>query len=196
MDLIFVRHGRTEMNDLACFSGRTDCELTDEGFRQAVEVKSLLQGLSFDGVYVSPLKRTVQTAEVFNKEYKLDDRLLEMDFGVFEGLRYTEIEKKYPDTLQSWNEDYQNYRIPGGESLEDVFDRVEHFIQDIRKKHDRVLVVTHEGVIRCALSLVFSSRDHFYRFKIDNGSVSIISFNGDYSFIKTINSSNSAFCGK
>ena len=190
MELIFVRHGRTELNDLGCFLSRTDCDMTDEGFKQAGEVKSLLREVSFDGVYVSPLQRTVQTAEVLNREYRLDSRLLEMNFGVFEGLQYTEIEKRYPDTLKSWNADYQKFRIPGGESLEDLFDRVESFIEDMRKNHERILVVTHGGVIRCALSLVFSSRDHFYKFQVDHGSVSIVASDGNYSFIKAINSKN------
>ena len=188
MDMIFVRHGRAELNASGCFVGRTDCDMTDEGYKQIEEAKSLLGDAPFDGVYVSPLKRAIQTAEILYRDYKVDNRLCEMDFGVFEGLRYTEIEERYPDYLKSWNEDYQKYRIPGGESLEDVFDRVEDFIKDIKKNHERVLAVTHGGVIRCALSLVFSSRDHFYRFQVDHGSVSIIASDGDYSYIKAVNS--------
>ncbi len=186
MDIVFVRHGKTRLNDLGCFVGNTDCDISKEGLKQAEKVKDFLGKISFDGVYVSPLRRTIQTADVLCKEYTLDDRLREMNFGVFEGLKYGEIEQKYPDYIKAWNEDYENYRIPKGESLQDVFHRVESFIDDVRNKHERILVVTHGGVIRCALSLVLSSREFFYKFKVDPGSVSIVEYDGDYGFIKGI----------
>lgn len=186
MDIVFVRHGKTQLNDLGCFIGNTDCDISVEGLRQAEKVKGFLDKFSFDGIYVSPLKRTIQTANILSKKYILDDRLREMNFGVFEGLNYEEIKQKYPDYLRLWNEDYENYRIPNGESLQDLFDRVEDFIKDVKRKHKRVLVVTHGGVIRCALSLIFSSREFFYKFKIDPGSVSIVEYDGHYGFIKGI----------
>jgi len=186
MDIVFVRHGKTKLNDLGCFIGNTDCDISEEGLKQAEKLKSYLGKISFDGVYVSPLKRAVQTAEVLIKKYTLDDRLREMNFGVFEELSYEEIEQMYPDYLREWNEDYRKYRIPEGESLEDVFNRVEDFLDDIKNRHERVLVVTHGGIIRCALSLVLSSRELFYKFKVDHGSVSIVEFDGDFGFIKGI----------
>lgn len=186
MDIVFIRHGKTQLNDLGCFIGNTDCDISEEGLRQAEKVKGFLDKFSFDGIYVSPLKRTIQTANILSKKYILDDRLREMNFGVFEGLNYEEIKQKYPDYLRLWNEDYENYRIPNGESLQDLFDRVEDFIKDVKRKHKRVLVVTHGGVIRCALSLIFSSREFFYKFKIDPGSVSIVEYDGHYGFIKGI----------
>ncbi|MFY9178030.1 MAG: alpha-ribazole phosphatase [Caldicoprobacterales bacterium] len=186
MDIVFVRHGKTRLNDLGCFIGNTDCSLSEEGLKEAEKVKDFLRGMSFDRVYVSPLKRTVQTANVLGCEYVLDDRLREMNFGIFEGLKYKEIEQKYSDYLRSWNQDYENYTIPEGESLQDVFNRVDNFINDVRNKHKRVLAITHGGVIRCALSLIFSSRAFFYKFKIDSGSVSIVEYDGDYGFIKGI----------
>lgn len=186
MDIVFVRHGKTGLNERGCFIGNTDCDISEEGLKQAEKIKNFLGKFSFDGVYVSPLKRAVQTANVLSKEYILDDRLREMNFGVFEGLSYQEIKKMYPEYLRAWNEDYQKYRIPGGENLEDVFNRVEDFIDDIKNGHERVLVVTHGGVIRCALSLILSSRELFYKFKIDHGSVSIVEFDGGYGFIKGI----------
>jgi len=186
VDIVFVRHGKTSLNDQGCFIGNIDCDISEEGLKQAEKVKDFLGKISFDGVYVSPLKRAVQTADVLSKKYILDDRLREMNFGLFEGLSYKEIEQMYPDYLRAWNADYQKYRIPGGESLEDVFDRVEDFINDIISRHERVLVVTHGGVIRCALSLTLSSREFFYKFKVNHGSVCIVEFDGGYGFIKGI----------
>ena len=190
MDMIFVRHGKTEGNAAGCYVGRLDCGMAEEGYRQAEEAKELLKGAFPDGfgeICVSPLKRAIQTAQVLGGQYKVDDRLREMDFGIFEGLRYGEIEQKYPETLKKWNADYRKYRIPGGESLEDVFDRVEDFIDNRKGSGERTLIVTHGGVIRCALSLVLGGREHFYRFQVDHGSISIAAFDGDYGYIRAVN---------
>lgn len=190
MDLIFVRHGKTELNASGCYVGSTDCDMIEEGYRQAEKVKDALGDASFDGIYVSPLKRAIRTAQTLCRDYEVDCRLREMDFGIFEGLRYMEIAEKYPELVKEWNADYRKYKIPGGESLDDVFDRVEDFINNVKGNHERVLVVTHGGVIRCALSLMLSGREHFYRFRVDHGSISIASFDGDYSYIKAVNICN------
>ena len=151
MDIVLVRHGVTALNDAGCFIGRTDCGMAEEGFKQAAAVKRFLEGVPFDGIYASPLKRAVQTAAVLGSPF---------------------------------------FRIPGGESLEAVFIRVEEFIKEIQGNHKRALVISHGGVIRCALSLALSSRDHFYRFRADHGSVSIAAFEADYSYIKAVNLSS------
>ncbi|MGI6084580.1 MAG: alpha-ribazole phosphatase [Acetivibrionales bacterium] len=187
MELILVRHGVTELNNAGCFLGRTDCGLTPNGFQQAHRIKYLLQDTNFDCVYVSPLKRTMQTADILDREYLADNRLLEMNFGIFDGLAYSEIEKLYPEHLEAWNRDYRKYKIPDGESLDDVFGRVESFIKENVKTYKRVLAVTHGGVIRCALSLALLSREHFYRFQVDHGSLSYLEFNEYYSYIKAVN---------
>ena len=56
MDIVFVRYGKTRLNDLGCFIGNTDCSLSEEGLKEAEKVKDFLRGMSFDRVYVSPLK--------------------------------------------------------------------------------------------------------------------------------------------
>ncbi len=190
MDIVLVRHGVTAPNGAGCFIGRTDCGMAEEGFKQAAAVKRFLEGVPFDGIYASPLKRAVQTAEVLGSPFFRDERLAEMNFGIFEGLTYPEIQNQYPEYLHLWNGGYLRYRIPGGESLEAVFIRVEEFIKEIQGNHKRALVISHGGVIRCALSLALSSRDHFYRFRADHGSVSIAAFEADYSYIKAVNLSS------
>ncbi|HHY81901.1 MAG TPA: histidine phosphatase family protein [Clostridiales bacterium] len=187
MDIVFIRHGKSMLNGSGCYIGSTDCDMGEEGYRQAEKAKELIKDASFDVVLTSPLKRAIQTAQVIGRDYMKDLRLCEMDFGIFEGLRYQDAVKKYPEYMEKWNADYLNYKIPGGESLNDVYDRVEDFINSLRGVYEKVLVITHGGVIRCALSLMLSNRDHFYRFRVDHGSISIASFDGDYSFIKAVN---------
>ena len=175
MDITLIRHGKTKMNQEGRYCGVTDVEISPEGIRQIEGIKSHILNSAYDGIYVSPLKRTQQTAGILVDTYKIDNRLAEMNFGIFEGLTYQEIIKTYPVENEKWQKDFLNYRIPKGESLLDVYDRVECFVQEVAKKHKNVLVITHGGVIRCALSAVFGSGEHFFKFHVGHGSITKIS---------------------
>lgn len=187
MDIVFVRHGRTEINEKGCYGGSTDCSLSQRGIDEIKQFKKYIDGIEFDAVYVSPLKRTIESAEIIGLDYIIDSRIREINFGVFEGLNYKEVNERYPEEYRKWNEDYLNYRLPQGESMLDVFKRTEDFLSDIANTGKRLLVVTHGGIIRNALSNVFGSREHFYKFKVGYGTANIISIDNSYSFIKGIN---------
>lgn len=187
MDIVLIRHGRTFINEQGCYGGVTDTELSEAGKSEVSRLSKCIQEIEFDAVYASPLKRGRQTADILGKDYKVDQRLREMNFGIFEGLSYSEIIKMYPEESRKWQNDFINHRIRGGESLFDVFTRAKDFIEDMSRNYKKVLAVTHGGVIACSLSLVFGSLDYFYRFKINHGAASIISIDEDYMYIKGIN---------
>jgi len=188
MDIVFIRHGRTKLNEKGVYVGKTDTSLSEKGKAEIEKISSLITEMKFDKIYSSPLKRAIETTEIITREkYIVDDRLREIDFGIFEALSYGEICERYPIESKQWASDYLNYKIPKGESLNDVFSRVEEFIKHIGKGDDKVLVVTHGGVIACALSLVFNSREHFYRFKILHGTMNVIAVENNYMYIKGIN---------
>lgn len=188
MEIVFIRHGRTDINKKGCYLGAIDDELSFEGRREIINLKNFLTDIEFDAVYVSPLKRAKQTIEILEKGYSIDERLREINFGIFDGLHHREIEEKYPKEYAGWTRDYINYKIPEGESLSELFDRVEDFIKDVSNKHKRVLAITHGGVIRCAMSLVFGSKEQFYKFQVNHGTVNIISVKDGYMYIKALNS--------
>ena len=79
-----------------------------------------------------------------------DRRLEEQHFGIFEGLTYDEIGKKYPEDLKAWNSDYENYRIRQGESFLDVRRRIDSFAEDLLHGEDfqgdgKILITAHKG---------------------------------------------------
>jgi alpha-ribazole phosphatase len=187
VDVVLVRHGKTVLNVQGRYCGAIDAELSPEGSEKIKRLKAYYKSLKFDCIYVSPFKRAIQTAEILGFNYEIDERLREMNFGRFEGLTYGEINEKYPEECKRWNEDFLHYKIPEGESLKDVFERTEDFLNEVSKKHKRVLAVTHGGIIRCALSLVFNSFEYFYKFRVENGAAVVISIDGGYSYIKGIN---------
>ena len=84
-----LRHGATDWNREGRFQGRTDVPLNDEGISQARSAARRLQGVAFDTIVSSPLIRAVKTAEIIaaasRKPVSVDARLIECDFGSFEG---------------------------------------------------------------------------------------------------------------
>ena len=85
-----VRHGETDWNALNMVLGRTDMPLNAKGMEQAKEIARSLKDIKIDVFLCSPLCRARQTADAISSEtgigYKIDDRLIEQDFGRFEGV--------------------------------------------------------------------------------------------------------------
>ncbi|WP_422487026.1 histidine phosphatase family protein [Gudongella sp. DL1XJH-153] len=186
MDIIFIRHGESHDNLEKRFS-RDFTTLTEEGIEQIKNTRTLLEKYHFSKVYVSPLKRTLQTLSYLGLQGEEDDRIREMNFGVFAGLTFQEYQKDYPQETKLWMEDSFNYTIPEGENITDTYKRVESFMVDLLDRNENVLVVTHEGIIRLACCWVIGSSEHFFRFRIENASLTVISADKDYRYIKKLN---------
>ena len=146
--IYFVRHGQTDWNKIGKMQGHIDIALNNKGKEQAKIVKEKLQGITFDKVFSSPLKRTKETAEIIcNQEIIIDNRLIERYNGELEGKLKTEI-KVFPDF-----NDPKDTRF-GIEPLNNFKDRINNFLDEIVKKYKdkNILVVTHAGVclyVRC-----------------------------------------------
>ena len=143
MDLIYLRHGKTDWNDRGLLQGRTDIPLNEEGLAQAKAAGEILKNYTFDAVYCSPLSRAVQTLAMAypTDSFVTDARLAEWSFGVLEGKCVSE---EYFRSFWSFGQE----PLEDGESIEDVVARVFDFYNEIKAKHPdgRVLVVSHGGV--------------------------------------------------
>lgn len=188
MNIIFVRHGRTEHNRAGVFGGVSDVPLSADGRKEIEGLKYIYEAAKTFKVYTSSLKRARETAEIlFEGNALADPRLCETNFGIFEGLTYDEISQRYPEETKLWNGDYFSYAPRGGESLSMVFDRTEAFITEVSKQEGTVIAVTHSGVIRSALSIALGSREYFYKFRISHGLASVVTLEKGYGFIRGIN---------
>ena len=100
--IYIVRHGKTALNSARVMQGRIDCPLNEEGRKQAEEAARSLRenGVTFSFVFSSPLTRAVQTAEIIagSKEMTTDERLLEMDYGPYEGSDLTNLSPELKPT--------------------------------------------------------------------------------------------------
>jgi broad specificity phosphatase PhoE len=110
-------------------------------------------------IYISPFARTVESAALLTEiagldagKIVIDERLRERELGIFDRLTREGARQKYPEECarrELLGKYY--YRAPGGENWCDVIQRVKSFWRDLREKEnsERVLVITHEVVIRC-----------------------------------------------
>ena len=148
MKLYVARHGLTNYNEqqLCNNDPSVDVHLIEPGIQQAKKLAGALKEIPFEIVYTSELKRTKQTAEYVNEFHSVhtvaDSRLGDTITG-YEGqptsLYFGELENA---------EDKWSARFNGGESLEDLKERVKSFINDLAKQdYESVLVVTSQYIV-------------------------------------------------
>ena len=172
-----LRHGEVEGG--AVYRGSTDDPLTDAGWQQMVTV---LEGKDYwDIVISSPLQRCREFAELIAEEddidFDVDKSLQEVDFGLWEGLSPDEIMKTEPDKLKAWWQAPTKITPPEGEDFHEFQARVLKSLKAIveENKGNKILLVTHAGVIRVMLMYVLGMQDeNMFRINIDNASFSQI----------------------
>jgi broad specificity phosphatase PhoE len=159
MKLILARHGETASNRDGLGLGLQDVPLTDKGRLQAEALAEALAGMEIAAVYSSPLRRAFDTAQAIAARHGLevvaDEGLTEMDVGELDGLSFEEMRSGYPEFVSLWlSEEAGTLPMPGGgESLQDVQDRVRGAVSRICERYDRetVVAVTHNFVIHALL---------------------------------------------
>lgn len=198
MNVYLVRHGETEHNKRKNFYGKLDVGLNEKGEKQSYKVGELLKDVKFNKIYISDRKRTRETAErilernrFYDKEKNIiykDEKINEIDFGLFEGKSYEEIGSLYPKEQEKWEKDWKNFAPPKGESAVVFYNRVENFMKHIQKEEDgNYLIVTHGGVIRMIYSYILQNNmDFYWNFASRNGDITLIKYEYGNLFIDYI----------
>lgn len=188
MRLILIRHGLTDYNLENRYCGFSDPPLNDKGVWQAKKLADRLKNLKIDNIYSSDLKRAYETAEIIfknNSAEKLAD-FREMNFGIFEGLKYEEIIKNYPKLYMDWIDNPMEIKIPHGEGLNDLNKRVKERLSFILSQHrgKTLAVVTHSGPIRILLceALRFDLK-MFWKIEQEVGALNIIDYTKESSLV-------------
>ena len=159
-----VRHGQTDWNVEERLQGQADIDINAQGRGEAAGNGRRLAGLiadpqDFDFV-ASPMIRTRHTMELVRQAmglpaqgYSTDPRLMEMNFGDWQGYTIAEVEKHYPGSTQGRVLDKWDFRPPGdaAESYQMLLERVRPFFEALER---RTVCVTHGGVIRALFRLV------------------------------------------
>ncbi|MFL5129169.1 MAG: histidine phosphatase family protein [Microvirga sp.] len=160
--IYFIRHGETDWNLEGRLQGQKDIPLNDVGRVQAEEAARKLEALVphfEDLAYVaSPMTRTRETMEILRttlglhpEVYRLDDRLVELTFGTWEGMTWKEVRKAEPALAALREQDKWHYAPPGGgESYAMLVDRIRPILDDLTRD---TVIVAHGGVARAFLSI-------------------------------------------
>lgn len=144
--IYLTRHGQTDWNALDKVMGNVNMPLNIIGVEQAKQVRDGLLNTKIDLIICSPLLRTKQTAEIINENRNIeviyDDRILERDFGEFEGKSIQDF-----DFVTYWDY-YEDKKYDRSENIQNFFNRIYSFLDDIISKHKdkNILLVTHGGV--------------------------------------------------
>ncbi|NLX18138.1 MAG: alpha-ribazole phosphatase [Desulfobulbus sp.] len=194
VSLYLIRHGETEQNKKGVLVGSTDTALNDHGRRQALSLRERINALQVDAVYSSPLARAVETASLVfgdNAPIITDSSLQEFHFGEWEGMHFSEIAKQYPEAWRMWLTDWEKTRIPGSENFFAFTHRVISAVEEIVRSQpgQRVAVVSHGGCIRSLLAHFFceSVGKGYWRFKVDNATLSEVEFMGELPILVRFN---------
>ncbi|MBZ4188142.1 histidine phosphatase family protein [Niabella beijingensis] len=179
LKVILLRHGETAYNaDGNRYCGRTDIGLTEKGTAQARKVFEALKGISVDAVYSSPLQRARATAAIASGDHAVitDERLIEADFGLWEGKTKEEFNAENPALWAQWMNDPEVARAGGtGETGGEIVKRVNDFFEELHRRHNGqlVIVVAHNGINRLYLAKKMGMPlSNYRRFDMENSAVS------------------------
>lgn len=194
--LYLLRHGETAWNrDGNRYAGRTDLPLADRGREQAQAAARALAAIPFTRIISSTLQRSRETAAVIAAGHGIgvtaDARLVEIDFGAWEGKTRTEIERDDPETWAAWLADPSLTRAGGsGESGQDVLDRVTPAIDEILAAGETSLIVGHNTLNRLYIAASLGMPLRNYRLIAQsNAGINLLERDGDTVLWRRINHS-------
>jgi broad specificity phosphatase PhoE len=143
-DAVLARHGQTEWSLSGQHTGSTDVPLTEEGRRQARALASRLAGRSFALMLSSPLSRALETCRLagLGDAVQVREELREWDYGEYEGLTTAEIRRERPDWYLF------EHGCPGGETAEQVGERVDRVIAEVRAADGDAALFGHGHCLR------------------------------------------------
>jgi alpha-ribazole phosphatase/probable phosphoglycerate mutase len=195
LKVILLRHGETPYNaDDNRYCGRTDIGLTEKGLAQAQKAFTALKNVQVDAVYASPLVRARTTAEIAsgNRPVITDERIIEADFGIWEGKTKEEFIAENPGLWQQWMKDPQNTKAGGtGETGGEIVKRVNDFFEEMNVKHNNqtIMVVAHNGINRLYMASKLGMPLSYYR-RIEQENSSITLFELDDENVFTLKKLN------
>ena len=175
--LYIMRHGRTDWNAKYKLQGRTDIPLNDEGRQMAEKAAAEYADVHFDICYCSPLIRAKETAEILLRGRDVpivtDERLVEMSFGVYEGVENSFSDPECPINQLFYHPEDYIVPVKDGESLDELFARTGSFLEEVVfgqvKAGKDVLIVGHGAMNSSIVCRVLDKpRADFWKAGIDN----------------------------
>ncbi len=170
--IILIRHCETDLAGKFC--GHSDPDLNAAGERRLDSLATEIDALGVSRIFSSNLQRAARTARAISERIgvplEIRPGLREINFGIWEGLSWEEIEQQYHAEAQLWVSEFPARSAPGGEAYQDFVARVEAEFRAILSENDAVkcAVVTHRGVMQYALTECFGFSEDEARKRTEN----------------------------
>ena len=186
--IYLIRHCEAQGNKNRVFHGHYDSEITENGMCQLKLLSERFKDIPYDVIYSSDLQRAYKTAEAANKYRMLPiikrKELREIFGGEWEDLDFVNIAKKFPAEFEMWTNDPKSFKMPGGESYFDFYNRIKAAMDTIIKenKGKTAVVVTHGTVIKLYLTYASGLKleDSEKIEWCDNTAVSVIDYDDNF----------------
>lgn len=164
--LIFLRHGETDWNAEGRLQGQHDIPLNPKGLAQSEQAGKIVgrilgrtpEALGAYDFVCSPLSRARRTMELARGAlkldpfaYRLDDALIEITFGQWEGLTWPEVQQRDPEGARAREADKWHMQPPGGESYAMCAERLRPWLASLTRD---TIAVAHGGVARCLMHVL------------------------------------------
>lgn len=174
VEIVFIRHGRTPANKENRYLGKTDESLSPEGIEALRQEKAEKIYPEIDYLFASPMKRCIETADILypGKDPILVPQWKEMDFGLFEGKNYQELngDKQY----QAWIDSGGTLPFPQGESRpcflqrcsQGMYESVDRY-RELFTGGVKIGCVVHGGTIMALLSTFYGGE--YFDYQVKNG---------------------------
>lgn len=193
--IFLLRHGETEWNREERTQGRSnDIELAEAGIMQAKSLARRLKEEKIDLFFSSGLRRAFKTASIIAREHeeevRIIDELGEINFGCFEGLRFSEIGEKYSEILNVWRETPHLAKIPGGETIVELKERaLKKFIEIVRENEDKnILIVSHGITIKVLVAALMGiDLGNIHKIRQDNTGLNVFEYRQGSFYLNLLN---------
>jgi len=175
LTLVLTRHGHTDRSEPDQYLGqRIDIPLSTRGRGDAQRLRDRIAGIAFDRVISSPLHRAAETAAIIAPGHTIetDPRLMEADYGDWEGQVTDVLAKRWPDLRAAWMDDPARLGPPNGENGDAVAARASAFLRDLAAtelpltsggRERLILAVGHSTLNRVLLTVALGVPTHDYR---------------------------------
>jgi len=153
--ILLIRHGESILGSRGRYAGHVNTPLSAEGRGQIMRLRRRFRRFRIDRVFSSDLRRCRETAEILapGADVIFTKQLRELSFGRWEGWTSDECARRYPSRYGRWLDDPRRITPPGGESLDQLAQRVGAFVRRVARRFPgrTVALITHGGPIRVLL---------------------------------------------
>ena len=192
--LLLIRHAVNEYVKTNKLAGRIEgVHLNDEGKEQAEALGKRLADATVHHIYVSPLERTVETAQAIHQYHpqiplETHQGILEVDYGDWQDMKISELSKR---KMWSVIQEYPTRAyFPKGETMRNAQNRIVDTIEALAEKHgnDTIALVSHADLIKMAIAHYLGVHlDNFQRIVISPASITTLMLGHSRPFVGSVN---------